>query len=129
MVRPKNPKPKKSSRKKTIEYITYRKKESCSRKVFREMVYFQRLTENLIPKLPFSRLVREIMQGIDGQHRAIQAKAMEALQISAEYYIVDLFCDAKKAAIHAHRQTVRPTDIKLALDLRGLSDVVTKSLN
>ncbi|KAL1490539.1 hypothetical protein ABEB36_013215 [Hypothenemus hampei] len=139
MTRQKNPTPKKASQ--LREYITYRKIETCNVKTLKQMIYYQKITENLIPKLPFSRLVREVLQNLGYPNRSIQAKALQvktcfsrsqhnsffflfqALQMSAEYYLVDLFCDAKRAAIHAKRQTVRPNDMKLVLDLRGPTEV------
>ena len=49
---------------------------------------FQRSTHQLIPKLPFSRLVREITARlVDGSPRW-QRRAVEALQEAAEAFLV-----------------------------------------
>jgi histone H3/H4 len=56
----------------------------------REIRRYQKSTELLIPKLPFSRLVREITQEISVSLR-FQSGAMEALQEAAEAYLVNEF--------------------------------------
>jgi histone H3 len=84
----------------------------------REIRKYQKSTELLIKKLPFSRLVREIaaplMDGI-----RFQSAAMAALQEAAEAYLVGLFEDANLCAIHAKRVTLMPKDIQLARMIRG----------
>ena len=54
-----------------------------------EIRKYQKSTENLIPKLPFRRLVREIIRNTMGKENArIQEIAIEALQEAAEAYLV-----------------------------------------
>ena len=87
----------------------------------REIRKYQKSTNLLIRKLPFQRLVREIMQEMlekDAPKR-IQSNALFALQEAAEAYLVDLFADTNLAAIHARRVTIMPKDIQLARKLRG----------
>ena len=48
---------------------------------------YQKLTQSLIPKLPFRRLVREIAQN-EKQDIRMQETALEALQEAAETYLV-----------------------------------------
>ena len=48
-----------------------------------------------------------------------QSTAITALQEAAENFIVGLFEDINLLAIHAKRVTVMPTDIRLALRIRG----------
>ena len=59
----------------------------------REIRRFQRSTELLIPKSPFSRLVREVMLDFQrvGDGLQIQASALQALQEAAEAYLVSVF--------------------------------------
>ena len=84
----------------------------------REIRRYQRSSELLIRKLPFQRLVREIAQDVKSDLR-FQASAIEALQQSAESYLVGLFEDTNLCAIHAKRVTIMPKDLKLARRIRG----------
>lgn len=62
-------------------------------RALREIRYYQRSTNLLIRKLPFSRLVREIAD-IHRKDLRWQASALEALQMATEAYLVSLFEDA-----------------------------------
>merc|ERR1712222_152965 len=84
----------------------------------REIRKYQRSTELLIRKLPFSRLVREIAQDTKTELK-FQSQAVLALQEAAEAYLVGLFEDTNLCAIHAKRVTIMPKDIQLARRLRG----------
>ena len=84
----------------------------------REIRRYQRSSELLIRKLPFQRLVREIAQDVKSDLR-FQASAIEALQQSAESYLVGLFEDTNLCAIHAKHVTIMPKDLKLARRIRG----------
>jgi histone H3 len=87
----------------------------------REIRRYQKSTELLIPKLPFSKLVREIAEEVNPTNSKLQfqAGALVALQESAENYLVKLFEDANMASIHSKRVTVMPKDMQLARRLRG----------
>jgi histone H3 len=86
----------------------------------REIRRFQKSTELLIRKLPFQRLVREIVQDkIFPEGLRFQSSAMGALQEAAEAYLVGLFEDTNLAAIHAKRVTIQPKDMQLARRIRG----------
>ena len=84
----------------------------------REIRRYQKSTELLIRKLPFSRLVREVAQDF-GTGIRWQSSAIMALQEAAEAYLVRLFEDTNVAAIHAKRVTIMPKDIQLARRMRG----------
>eukprot|EP00735_Rhodelphis_limneticus_P008370 TRINITY_DN21305_c0_g1::TRINITY_DN21305_c0_g1_i1::g.16334::m.16334 TRINITY_DN21305_c0_g1::TRINITY_DN21305_c0_g1_i1::g.16334 ORF type:complete len:151 (-),score=-9.22,sp/Q7RXR3/CENPA_NEUCR/59.71/8e-44,Histone/PF00125.19/1.3e+03,Histone/PF00125.19/8.2e-28,CBFD_NFYB_HMF/PF00808.18/3.8e+03,CBFD_NFYB_HMF/PF00808.18/5e-06,CENP-T/PF15511.1/0.0009,Bromo_TP/PF07524.8/0.0016,CENP-S/PF15630.1/0.0035,TFIID-31kDa/PF02291.10/0.028 TRINITY_DN21305_c0_g1_i1:67-519(-) len=85
-----------------------------------EIRRYQRSTNLLLRKLPFARLVREIMTSLTSVQHRIEARALEALQEAAEAYLVHLFEDANLCAIHAKRVTVMPKDIQLARRIRGI---------
>lgn len=86
----------------------------------REIRRFQKSTELLIRKLPFSRLVREIAQDFKrDEPLRFQSSAVGAMQEAAEAYIVGLFEDTNLCAIHAKRVTIMPKDIQLARRIRG----------
>jgi len=85
----------------------------------REIRRYQKSTELLLRKLPFQRLVREIVHKIKGDGYRVQASALEAFQESTEAYIIDLFEDTQLCAIHAKRVTIMVRDMQLARRLRG----------
>jgi len=88
----------------------------------REIRRYQRSTDLLILKLPFSRLVREIaldLVPVGGDSMRWQSQAIMALQEAAEAFMVHLFEDANLCAIHAKRVTIMQKDIQLARRIRG----------
>lgn len=86
----------------------------------REIKKYQKSTDLLIRKLPFQRLVREVMQGDDRANEfRFQSQALLALQEAAEAYIVGLFEDTNLCAIHAKRVTIMKKDLQLAVRIRG----------
>lgn len=86
----------------------------------REIRKYQKTTDLLIRKLPFSRFVREICSTIRvGADVRWQAQAILALQEAAEAYVVHLFEDTLLCAIHAKRVTIMPRDMQLARRIRG----------
>ena len=93
-----------------------------------EIKHFQKLTQLLIRKLPFQRVVREIAQSAvdDMGHTEFfrpgikfQSSAIMALQEASEDYLVGLFEDTNLCAIHARRVTIMPKDMLLARRVRG----------
>jgi len=98
----------------------------------REIRRYQRSTENLVPKLPFQRLVREIAQEqrlvreIAGKYcpQGIRFKrrALMALQEASEAYLVELFEDTNLITVHRQKCTITPGDLQLALRLRRERD-------
>jgi histone H3 len=85
----------------------------------REIRKFQKTTELLIKRLPFQRLVKEIINGFTSSEFRCQSLAINALQEAAEAFMVNLFENANLCAIHAKRITIMPKDIHLA---RRISD-------
>ena len=84
----------------------------------REIWRYQKSMELLICKLPFQRLVHEILQGYGVGYRVTLAMMM-ALQEAAEAYLVQLLEDLNLCAIHAKRITIQPKDMQLARRIRG----------
>ena len=87
----------------------------------REIRRYQKSTHLLIRKLPFQRLVREILQNMRGVYTVYRwnTNALMALQEAVEAYLVSLFQDTNLCAIHAKRVTIYPKDIQLARRIRG----------
>ena len=83
-----------------------------------EIRRYQKSTELLICKLPFSRLVCEIAQDYKTDLR-FQREVIGALQEASEAYLVSLFDDTNLFAIHARCVTIMPRDIQLACRIRG----------
>lgn len=70
----------------------------------------QKSTDFLIRKLPFQRLVREIMAEEHAGLRC-QPAALFALQAAAEAYLVNFLQGSQALAIHARRVTVKKDDM------------------
>ncbi|KAM8744491.1 histone H3-like centromeric protein A [Acanthopagrus schlegelii] len=92
-------------------------------KALMEIRKFQKSTDLLISKAPFSRVVREICQSYSIAGLRWQVYALLALQEAAEAFLVLLFSDANLCAIHAKRVTVFPRDIQLARRIRGVDNL------
>ncbi|XP_057676231.1 histone H3-like centromeric protein A [Corythoichthys intestinalis] len=88
-------------------------------KALMEIRKYQKSTELLLRKAPFSRLVREVCQTINRSELRWQVFALMALQEAAEAFLVMLFGDANLCAIHAKRVTLFPRDLQLAQRIRG----------
>jgi histone H3/H4 len=86
----------------------------------REIRKYQKTTELLIQKLPFSRLVRDVLEYVTcvkNGRRSVEKIASETfliLQEASEQFLVNLFEDANLSAIHAKRKTIEKRDIVLA---------------
>lgn len=84
----------------------------------REIRKYQKSTELLIRKLPFQRLVREIVQDLRNDLR-MTSISFEVLQEASEAYLVGLLEDTNLCAIHAKRATIMAKDMQLARRIRG----------
>jgi histone H3/H4 len=84
----------------------------------REIRRYQKSTDLLIRKLPFSRLIKEIAQDFKGDLR-FQSATLLALQEATEAYLTHLFEDVNLCAIHSKRVTIMPKDIQLSRRIRG----------
>ena len=98
--------------------IKKKKRVRPGEKALKEIRQYQKSSELLIRKLPFQRLVREIVADLQKELR-FQSTALLALQEAAEAYLVGLFEDTNACAIHAKRVTIKPSDMLLAQRIRG----------
>jgi len=95
----------------------------------REIRFYQRSTENLLPKKPFQRLVRETLNTLRGPaFTKFTSEALAALQVAAEMYVVEIFGEVNLYAIHAKRVTIQVKDQELCKTIRemhgiGLEDI------
>ncbi|XP_026152897.1 histone H3-like centromeric protein A [Mastacembelus armatus] len=92
-------------------------------KALMEIRKYQKSTDLLLRKGPFSRLVREVCQSFSTENLRWQVYALMALQEAAEAFLVMLFSDANLCAIHAKRVTLFPRDIQLARRIRGVDNM------
>ncbi|XP_049963341.1 histone H3-8-like [Schistocerca serialis cubense] len=90
-------------------------------KALKEIRKYQRSTQLVIPKIPFVRLIKEILMTVSRETNVtrIERSAVEALQEAAEMVIVQLFEDGMLCAVHAKRVTLLSRDIHLVLRLTG----------
>ncbi|XP_076614485.1 histone H3-like centromeric protein A [Chaetodon auriga] len=88
-----------------------------------EIRKYQKSTDLLLRKRPFSRLVREVCESFSREALRWQVYALLALQEAAEAFLVLLFSDANLCAIHAKRVTLFPRDIQLARRIRGVDNL------
>lgn len=82
-------------------------------------------TMTVLPKEPFSRLVREVLQDLTGSDYRISKSAMNACQQAAEAYMTDIFRAADRQRDHAKRNTLYKEDVKSAIEFnKPLSEQV-----
>lgn len=91
-------------------------------KALEEIRMYQHSVNELIPKAPFKRLVRELVadtqvDGLDGNISRVHASAFEAAQLVAEQKLVELFEMSQLVALHCKRQTIRPGDLEMVAHL------------
>jgi histone H3 len=99
----------------------YKPRLKPGQQALREIRQYQRSTELLIPKLRFSRLVREIASEQPfGSDIRFRADAMVALHESAEAHLVTIFEESMLCAAHAKRVTIMPKDMQLVLRIKGI---------
>ena len=79
----------------------------------RQIRKYQKSTDLLIRKIPFQRLVREIVQNEHGKHYRFQSPALLALQEASEAFLVNMFDQVNDIAIHGRRVTIQAKDVQL----------------
>ena len=84
-----------------------------------EICQFQKSTELIIQKLPFSQLVCEIALTVGKYDMHFQGNAILCLQEVAEAYLVGLMEDANLCTMHAKWVTIMPKSIHLAWHICG----------
>lgn len=85
----------------------------------------QQSTDNIIPTVSFSRVVREILADM-GEY-SVRSKAMKALQCAAEEHMTDVFMEACRLAAYQKRDTVQISDLKYVLSMPQEDDSPTSS--
>jgi histone H3 len=103
---------------KTVPMITRRQRRRPGTVALAEIRKYQRATRLLLSKLAFKELVKEVAAGFRGDSR-FQQSAIAAIQEAMEAFLVCVFEEANRLALHAHRVTVMKRDIELAFKIRG----------
>nr|AVZ23163.1 Cid6 [Drosophila seriema] len=83
------------------------------KKLHREIEYLQKQKGFMIPRLPFSRLVREIMINHSITPFQITTGALEAVQTAAEMYVTQRFQDAYLLTKYRSRVTLEVRDMAM----------------
>ena len=83
-----------------------------------EIQRYEKTTDLLTRKLPFQRLVKEIMQKFKPDLHS-QPSAIMALQEAAESYLVGLMEDTNLCNIHSKHVMIMPKNIQLADWIHG----------
>ena len=126
-----NSRPGPSGQKKSSTATPSSKRKSALRKqknpkrsshALREIRYFQKTTHLVIPRLPFSRLVRDLCMRMYPHSETLrwQRAAIECLQEAAEAFMVMFLSDANLLANHAGRVTIMPKDMRLIHVLKDI---------
>nr|ARC76701.1 Cid1 [Drosophila littoralis] len=89
------------------------KPESHIKKLHREIERLQKHDGFMIPRLPFSRLVREIMMEHTLTPFMITMSALEAIQTATEMYLTQRFQDAYLLTQYRSRVTLEVRDMAL----------------
>lgn len=89
----------------------------------REIQRLQTNTTCQIPKAPFGRLVREILQRNEprGTQLRMTSQSLEALRESTEVYVTQCFTDSYHITLNRKQVTLQPRDLQLLMFLRGPS--------
>lgn len=98
-----------------------RRRDKDGRKMLRKIREAQRSTENVLPRGPVKRLVKEIAADIDikGGIR-FTPNAISAIQVAAEDHLVSVFRDAQylQSDIAEGSKTLRPPAFRAATQLK-----------
>ena len=101
---------------------------------FLEVLFHTRRTKLELYRKPFRGLIKDLQFGVvDDMNKNLSSKessamvsvkrwkedAYVALQEAAEAYLVEVFMDSRLCMEHRERDTLRPSDMKLARKLRG----------
>ena len=100
------------------EKLEKQKKIQRGMRALKEIQKYQKGADLLIRRVPFQRLVREIVQK-RGEGLKLQSSTVLALQEAGEAFTVELMEQANLCTIHAKQVTIMPRDIQLAHRIRG----------
>ena len=100
------------------EKLEKQRKVEKGMQAMKEIQKYQKGADLLIRRVPFQRLVREIIQKWR-KGLKLQSSAVLALQEAGEAFLVGLMEQANLCTIHVKRVTIMPQDIQLACRIQG----------
>ena len=100
------------------EKLEKQRKVQKGMQALKEIPRYQKGADLLIRRVPFQRLVREIIQKWS-EGLKLQSSAVLVLQEAGEAFLVGLMEQANLCTIHAKRVTIMPRDIQLACRIWG----------
>ena len=104
----------------SVEKVRKARRYRPGTRVLQEIRKLQQSTNTLVPRIHFSRVIRDIaFSSVGGRDFRWASEALEAIQTAAEAYLVGLFEDANLCAMHAKRVTIMTKDLFLARRIRG----------
>ena len=83
----------------------------------REIRKYQKSTDPILPRAPFSRVVREMIDQYANHATRVQSVALDALRDATEDIATSLFQDGVLCHVHAKRVTLKPVELSLAIRL------------
>ena len=98
-------------KKQTMGNVRRRRKFRPGTVALRQIRKYQKSTELLIRKIPFQRLVKEVVQEMfKTESYRFQPTAILALQEASESFLVRMFEQSNDIAIHGKRVTVQQSE-------------------
>ena len=94
------------------------KKMKRGLKALKEIKKYQSGMKLLIKRLPFQRVVKEIVQKTR-EDLQLQSTAMMALQEAGETFLISLLEQSNLCTLHTRRGMIIPKDIQLARRIKG----------
>merc|ERR1711917_72120 len=93
----------------SLQAIDYQKKFKPGTLALREIRKYQKSSDLLLRKMPFKRIVRQVIRQLDnsGDIR-FQQSSFSVLQEATENFLVNMLEDSYRCAIHAKRVTLLP---------------------
>ncbi|XP_046645123.1 histone H3-like centromeric protein cnp1 [Daphnia pulicaria] len=89
-------------------------------KALKEIRHYQRGTGLLIPRSPFTRVIKQISEELTGNSAfRFTSEALECLQVASEAMVIQLFEDSVWTMVNAKRLTLMVQDIQLVRRIRG----------
>jgi histone H2B len=119
---------KKIKRKKTDEDGPRQHRFRPGTVALRNIRKYQKTTEQLIPKLPFKRIVRTIVHDIHEDTPRFKEGVILTLQRFVETCVTDVFNSAQEFAIHGKRDGINDKDVELAIKYKCIGMDLTGSV-
>jgi len=107
---------------------TKKRRTKSGTQALREIKHYQKTTQLLLRKMPFLRLVKQILEDMYPFRESYrwQAAAVQALQEVAETYLIHLFEHSNIVAANSKRCTIMLRDMQTVRRIRGYDDIANR---